>query len=528
MKNNFIFIIITCFLNCNAFSKEKPDETFDSWYKSLSDNEKIAQIFITGIKNKKIAADEQALLKKWPVGGIIYFKRNYQNPRQFLKLYHDINGSTKIEPFTFTDQEGGDIVRIGTPYDAPTPLSVGMLKSKKVTNYLGQAYGSLLANLGISSNLAPVVDVRSESSLDFISTRSFSSNPKTVSDMSLQLSKGMLASGVIPTLKHFPGLGGITIDSHKKLNVKKSTYSKISRNDWLPYKIHTKAGLPFFVMTSHTKLILDNKDYGIVTYSSKALKLLRTITSQNQVAITDDLEMGGAKQLQSKFENAAYRSFMAGHDLILIGWPGNKLRSSLQYFKKKLKKDKFKLRLKESLARLYKLKQQKKFLKREASKFTKHGSLKLTSILNSKISAYLLDKQISKVISRKPALSSEYFYFSSDRFFRKSFGRKNHSSLLASSMKFINSTCQEKTCVLHLTGTKTASKINTILSKTNNKNFIILNSADPHLINLKYLGKMKMINSYTKSYALSKQVQSLLEGHASNNKKSKPGKLAGF
>ncbi len=527
MKNSLLFIIIICFLNCNAFSKEMPDGDFEAWYNSLSENEKIAQVFVTGIKRKTLAKDEKQLLRKWPLGGIIYFKRNYRNPSQFLELHNDILSSTKFKPFTFTDQEGGDVVRIGTPYDAPTPLSVGMLKSAKVTNYLGQAYGSLLSDLGIASNLAPVVDVRSKSSLDFISTRSFSSSPKVVANMSLQLSKGMLASGVIPTLKHFPGLGGVKTDSHKELAVKKTTYSKISRNDWLPYKKHTKAGIPFFVMTSHTQLILDKKDYGIVTYSPDALKLLRKTTSEDQVAITDDLEMGGAK-IQSAFGEAAYKSFMAGHNLVLIGWAGGKLKSSLKFFKKNAKKPEFKARLKESLARLYKLKKQQQSLKGIASQFSKHGSLKLTSVLNSKISAYLLDKEVSKIISRKPASSNEYFYFSSDRFFRRSFSSKNHSSLLSSSAKFINSKCQDKTCVLHLSGAKTADKIHSILSQADPKNFIVLNSADPHLLSPEHLNKIKMINSYTKSYALSKQVRTLLEGHSSGKKKSQPEKVAGF
>lgn len=527
MKNSLIFIIITCFLNCNAFSAETSSEGFDEWYSSLSENEKIAQVFITGIKGKTLSKSEKKILKKWPLGGIIYFKRNYRNPNQFIGLHNEILKSTDIAPFTFTDQEGGEVVRIGTPYDAPTPLSVGMLKSKKVTNYLGQAYGSLLADLGISSNLAPVVDVRSKTSLDFISTRSFSSSPETVSDMSIQLSKGMLESGVIPTLKHFPGLGGVKTDSHKETSVKESTYAEISKNDWLPYKKHAKAKIPFFVMTSHTKLVLDNKDYGVVTYSPEALGFLRKTTSKDQVAITDDLEMAGAK-IGSSFEEAAYKSFMAGHDLVLIGWAGGKLTASLKYFKKQAKDPAFKARLKESLARLHKLKTQKKSLRKIASTLSKHGSLKLTSVLNSKISEYLLDKEVPKVISRKPASSNEYFYLSSDRFFRRSFRSKNHSSLLASSMKFINSKCQEKTCVLHLTGTKTAKKINSILAQASTGDYIILNSADPHLIHAKHLETFRMINSYTKSYALSKQVRTLLEGHSSSKKKGKLGKVAGF
>lgn len=523
MKHIFILIIISCFFNFNAFS----EENFDSWYNSLSDNQKISQLFVTGIKSRSLSQQERAMLKKWPLGGIIYFKRNYKNPNQFLKLHGDILKTAKSSPFTFTDQEGGNVVRIGTPYDSPTPLAVGMLKSKKVTSYLGQAYGSLLADLGISSNLAPVVDVRSKNSLDFISTRSLGSDPKIVSKLSLELSKGMLASGVIPTLKHFPGLGGVKSDSHKRASLKTGSLSKIKKTDWLPYTKHAKANLPFFVMTSHTQLILDEKDYGVVTYSKEAVDLLRQSTSKNQVAITDDLEMGGAK-IKSNFEEAAYKSFMAGHDLILIGWAGEKLISSLQFFKKQLKKPAFEQRLKESLSRLYSLKQRKKNFTKTASKFSKHGSLKLTSVLNSKISEYLLDKEMPKIISRTPSSSDEHHYFSSDTLFRRKLAGKNHSSLLRSSIKFIESVCASKTCIFHLTGEKTAQKINSILRISDSPNIIILNAGDDQLIDKTVASKAKTVSSYTRSYALSKQIQKLLEDKSSDNKKRPLKKVAIF
>jgi len=406
-------------------------------------------------------------------------------------------------------------------------MAVGMLKSKKVTNYLGQAYGSLLADLGISANLAPVVDIRSKNSLDFISTRSLSSDPKTVSDLSLQLSRGMLASGVIPTLKHFPGLGGVKIDSHKEVAFKKSTLDEIKNRDWMPYTAHAKANVPFFVMTSHTKLVLDEKDYGIVTYSKPAIDLLRESTSPNQVAITDDLEMGGAK-IKSNFEEAAMKSFMAGHDLILIGWSGGKLFSSLEHFKNNIKEPRFNSRLKESLKRIYSLKQKRKNFRKVASKFSKHGSLKLTSVLNSKISEYLLDKQVSKIISRAPTSNGDYHYFSSDRLFRKKLSGKNNSSLLSSSEKFIENTCTEKTCILHMTGKKSAAKINDVLKRSNSENIIVLNSADPEMILKENDSKARVISAYTRSYALSRQIQKLLEGKSSDNKKKPLKKVAFF
>lgn len=503
-----------CLLSCNAFSKE----TFEKWFQSLSKKEKIAQIFVSGLKSKTLSKYEQNLLREWPLGGIIYFKRNYSSPSQFLSLQNKVKHIHGQSPFTFTDQEGGDVVRIGTPYDSPTPLAVGVLNSPKVTAYLGRAYGSLLSDLNISSNLAPVVDIRSKNQLDFISTRSFSSDPKIVAEISLSLSKGMLESGVLPTLKHFPGLGGVQSDSHRQAAFKSTSSKDAFHKDWLPYKVHSENKIPFFVMTSHTQLILDNKDYGLVTYSKKALDILRKITSVKQVAMTDDLEMKGAR-IKSSFNEAALKSFMSGHDLILIGWSGKKLEQTLNYFYNQIGNPSFDDRLKESLQRLYSLKKQSQQIEKVASAFTKHGALKLTRGINSKISEYLVKKEVANVVKRAPSSEKKYFYYSSDSLFKRKLTGPNKASLLFTPTENIRKTCETNLCILHITGEKTAQKTNSVLINQNFANYIVLNSADPKMLSKNLQDKVQTINSYTRSYSLGSQVQDLLENKTKNLKK---------
>ena len=481
------------------------NQSFDEWYSNLTPNEKVSKVFVTGLKGKTLTQFEKNLLKKWPVSGLIFFKRNFKNPHQFKNLNDQID---KTNMFTFADQEGGSVVRIGSLYDSPPPLAVGSLESSKVTRYLGKAYGSLLRDLNISANLAPVVDIKNSKDSDFISNRSYGSDADLVSKISLEFSKGLLNSGTIPTLKHFPGIGGIKADSHKKTQTKNSTLKKLMSRDWKPYMYHAKANIPFFVMTSHTELIVDNDSYGIVTYSKKALDKLRDITSPDQVVITDDLEMLGAKINDHTFAEAALDSFMAGHDLLLIGWSGHKLVKTLEFFKSKLGQKNFDERLKQSLKRVYALKIIDNSIKKTPAPFTAAHSLRLSRGLNSKISDYLLTKEVKKNFYRQPANLNNSLVFSSDPIFTRHFNKIKAYSLLRTSKKRILNLCENRSCMLHLTGNQTAKKIKELLKESDKISFTVINSVDPNIISDSK--KHKVYNVLTRSYQLGAQVENVL------------------
>ncbi len=528
---------------------------FANWYNSLSDNQKVSQLFITGLRGKILSNSEKKLFKEWPVSGVIYFKRNFENELQFKNLDSEVKSFLTEPLLTFTDQEGGDVNRFGTRYDNPTALSVGTLENNKLPKYLGYTNGTLLNNFNIASNLAPVVDIKDPKLNDFISNRSYGSDAELVSKISLEYSKGLLSSGVLPTLKHFPGLGGVLVDNHKKTSVKRSTKEKLLKNDWLPYITHQKAKLPFLVMTSHTQLFVDDIDYGNTTYSKKALNRLRSITDKKLVVMTDDLQMSGATISGQSFQESAYQSFMAGHDLLLVAWAGKNLTDSLSYFKRKLETDTdFKERLKISLARIYRIKKITSKLKSKEPSLSILKSLKLSSYINSKITNLHLSRAILKgtnTLTKKENMNlNDFLIFSSDTLFKKPFHSKVKTySLLKTSGKNIVDLCKKKACVLHLTGKKTSSKINQILnlSSSNNDNhnliepsinervpssedktslktgentdiiFTIINSVDPNLINDDNRFKHNVLDVMTRSYKLGDQILQILHNQTKKN-----------
>ena len=506
LKLSLIYLAITS----SAFA----DENFNNWYKNLSDEQKVSQLFITGLRGPQFEKRQKEFFKRWPVSGVIYFRRNFKNQKQFVSLNRSVLKALGPNAFSFADQEGGSVIRVGTPYDSPTALSVGKLANKKITSYLGKAYGSLLKNLSISANLAPVVDIKDKTKNDFISNRSYGSNPELVSSLSLEFSKGLLKSGTLPTLKHFPGLGGLKQDTHKSTPLKVSKLNTLMQRDWLPYIRLAEANIPFFVMSSHTQFVLDGKDLGVVTYSKESIDHLRAITSKDQVVVTDDLEMTGAKINGLSFPEAAFRSFMSGHDLLLIGWPGKKLHQTLFYFKDKLKGDfLFQDRLRESLARIYILKQKKKSLSSIKPFFTTPDSLKLSRFMNSKITNYLLKKEYNNTFDSFPETQdfNSTLIFSSDPVFKKPFYTKLKTfSLLRTPNSDIYKLCKNKNCLLHLTGNKTSRKIQKLLNNYKDCNFVIVNSVDPNLISSVDRKKHRVFNVLTRSYGLGKRILQLI------------------
>lgn len=517
---SILFLKIVAFVICFNINSAFADD-FNSWFEELSDKEKIGQLFVTGITSKKLTKEEINLIREWQIGGVILFKRNHQNTAQFKSLNKSLSkilSKNNLEPFLFVDQEGGNVVRIGSRYDFPSMYSLGQINNSKVTHTVGESIGRLLLDNNISVNLAPVADLRDSFSYNFISNRSFGDNEDRVSNMVLEYSKGLYNNGVIPTLKHFPGLGNVVADSHRVTALKRTSLKELRKKDLLPYMKLSKEKIPFLTMTSHTRLVLDGDDYGVTTYSKKALSILREISDKNQVIITDDMEMEGAGDQGRNFDNLALDSFKAGHDLILIGWSKRKLTKSLYSFLAEYRtNDEFKLKVKSSLERIYSLKNNSQIIRRQYVDkiIPTRKILNASANLNNKIANYFLSKkfkaqerglaQDEKAIAKKDNL----IFFSSDRQFKKDIKFSQVYSLLLSNPKIFKSTCdQDTTCVLHVSGMKTAKMAKKIVQNNKNVDFLIVNSTDPLLT--KYnSSRVEVVNTFTQPKDLGSLVENI-------------------
>lgn len=491
------------------------DQDFESWYKSLSTKQKIGQLFVIGLHGKQLSKIESSLVENWKPGGMILFKRNYSDSEQMKLLTQQIkmlSSHNNVAPLIFTDQEGGNVVRIGSKYDVPSAFSLGQLNNQKITKKIGTASGLLLSNIGINVNLAPVSDLRNPSSYNFISNRSFGTSIEKVRNMTHSFSQGLLQTGVLPTLKHFPGLGDVITDSHHKTAKKVGRLEELVKKDWAPYTYMSQRNIPFITMSSHTELVVDGNSWGVTTYSKRAIEKLREITFPNQVVITDDMEMKGA-DMKISFQRGILKALEAGHDMILIGWSYNKIKRSMVFLESKFHREPaFEERIQESLRRTFELKKRAKLISQtNIPSIPSKRVLNLTKNMNRKIAKYFLEKGLRETswFEKKPRGSEPLVFFSSDQNFKSSLKKHQAFSLLRSNASTLNKLCITKTCIIHVSGTRTARHLSMMLNQIKVP-LLVVNASDPLLVKSQTDVGIKIVNVFTQPKKLGHLVESSL------------------
>lgn len=213
------------------------------------------------------------------------------------------------------DQEGGMVARLGRPLtEWPAPMSYGAAGSSALAREAGQGLAAELVPLGFNLDFAPTMDVTMGPADPTIGARSISGDPAAVSSLGAAFSEGVLAAGVLPAAKHFPGHGSVTADSHTSLPVQAASEAQLRSRDWKPFEAAIAAGLPI-VMTGH--IAADALEPGVpASLSGPTYAALRGL-GFNGVAVTDALNMGAVDK-QYPAGTAAVKALAAGADLLLM------------------------------------------------------------------------------------------------------------------------------------------------------------------------------------------------------------------
>jgi beta-N-acetylhexosaminidase len=216
------------------------------------------------------------------------------------------------------DQEGGAVARLRAPLtEWPAPMSYGAAGNVALATEAGQAMASELAGLGFNADFAPDTDVTSGPQDPTIGARSMSGSPDAAAGLGVGFSLGMLAAGVLPSVKHFPGHGSVTADSHESLPVQQATVDQLRGRDWKPFQAAIDSGMPM-IMTGH--ISVPAMDPGVPASLSKPSYAALRGMGFKGVVVTDALNMG-AVQKQYPGESAAPLALAAGADLLLM--PGH-------------------------------------------------------------------------------------------------------------------------------------------------------------------------------------------------------------
>ncbi|MCU1531456.1 MAG: beta-N-acetylhexosaminidase [Arthrobacter sp.] len=213
------------------------------------------------------------------------------------------------------DQEGGVVARLRAPLtEWPAPMSYGAAGSEPLAGEAGKAMASELAGLGFNVDFAPTTDVTMGPSDPTIGARSMSGSAGTAARLGVAFSNGMLASGLLPAVKHFPGHGSVSVDSHAGLPVQGASLDQLRARDLVPFQAAVQAGLPM-VMMGH--IAVPALEPGVpASLSTAAYAELRGMGFQG-VAVTDALNMGAVKD-RFPAGSAAPLALAAGADLLLM------------------------------------------------------------------------------------------------------------------------------------------------------------------------------------------------------------------
>ncbi|MEE1154797.1 MAG: glycoside hydrolase family 3 N-terminal domain-containing protein [Acutalibacteraceae bacterium] len=313
--------------------------TVDEIIKKMSTEEKIGQMITVDIQNWNgealtIMEDEiSEIISKHAVGGVILFEENLQNEQQIVNLTTALQSSAKkskngIPLFISTDQEGGEVVRLKTGTSLSGNMSLGAINNSADAKKAGSIIGAELSALGINVDYAPSLDVNSNPENPIIGLRSFSSNPQIVSNLGVQMIKGIQEKNVIASAKHFPGHGDTSTDSHTSLPTVNKTMEQLKECELIPFENAVKNGVDM-IMTAHiqfpqietntVKSELTQDEIVLPATLSKTFvtDLLRNKMGYNGVVTTDAMNM---EAISSNFgmAQACILAINAGVDELLM------------------------------------------------------------------------------------------------------------------------------------------------------------------------------------------------------------------
>lgn len=285
----------------------------------MSIDEKIGQLVIVGLDGYEMDDNTHDMINKYKVGGFILFKRNIQSAEQTLSLINSLkeaNTSNKVPLFIAVDEEGGSVSRMPDEFvKLPTSRAVGKIDSEEFAFEIGNTVGFQIKSLGFNMNFAPVLDIDSNPKNPVIGDRSFGANPEIVSSLGTAVMNG-LKTHVISTVKHFPGHGDTSVDSHVGLPVIYHDIHRLKSFELVPFKRAIKNGADA-VMIAHI-LLPKVDEQNPATFSKTVITdILRNEMNFDGVVITDDMTMGAIVENYDIGE-AAVKSVMAGADIILV------------------------------------------------------------------------------------------------------------------------------------------------------------------------------------------------------------------
>ncbi|KGP73801.1 beta-N-acetylhexosaminidase [Pontibacillus yanchengensis] len=348
----------------------------------------IAQMMYVGLNGTSLSKKGEEMISSQHVGGVILLGRNVTGDAQldsFVSSIKQANQGYGVPLFVGVDEEGGRVSRIPSALrNIPSSKQIGDQDNPELSFQVGELLAKKVKRYGFNMDFAPVLDINNNPNNPVIGDRSFGAKPSKVSELGIATMKGIASEGVVPVVKHFPGHGDTSVDSHFNLPKINKTLEELKDFELVPFKEAIAEGADM-VMVAHILFPELDETYPATLSKPIITGVLREEMQFDGVVVTDDMTMGAISN-EYGMEQAAVLSIKAGSDMVMIANPqGDQYASVQQTIKQAVEDGEIsKESIEKSVQRILKLKQK----------------YKLDEGTNSSLSQEELNDQIEEVVGK--------------------------------------------------------------------------------------------------------------------------------
>src|SRR5580700_9367701 len=276
--------------------------------------------FITGVSGLELTATEREFIRAERPWGFILFKRNVETPDQVIRLLRDLREiADEPDAPVLIDQEGGQVQRLRPPNWPLYPAGAAFGDLYDIDPALGLSAARLSArliaadlnDLGVTVDCLPLADVPVPGADAVIGDRAYGSEPKKVVAIARAVTDGLEQGGILPVLKHIPGHGRATADSHLKLPTVDTSKKELERTDFAAFQ--PLADLPM-AMTAHVVFSALDPVHPATTSATIINQVIRGVVGFQGLLMSDDVSMNA---LSGSIAERTRAAFLAGCDMVL-------------------------------------------------------------------------------------------------------------------------------------------------------------------------------------------------------------------
>lgn len=342
MKKSMIFLLaaaVAMFAGCGQeeTAEKQPEVTVEKTAEKLKEDavaekmehmtveEKVGQMLMMDFRKNPddsgmtvLSEDVAQKIADYHLGGVILFAENLDTAEQTKELVADMQKAADMPLLIGIDEEGGMVSRLDKSQIPHTsiPNAKDMNGDTAQAETAGKEIGSVLSELGINVDFAPIADIHTNPENTVIGDRAYGTDAQTVADMASAFTKGLESEGVSATAKHFPGHGDTGTDSHDGMAVSEHDLQRLQEVEFVPFHRLADEGIDL-MMVGHITMPNVTDDGLPASLSKEAIDLLREELDYDGIVITDAMNMGAIVDYYPDGE-AAVKAVEAGVDIVLM------------------------------------------------------------------------------------------------------------------------------------------------------------------------------------------------------------------